>query len=300
MAPVDLVAVPPLMPTSAAGPPGPPARAGTNREAQRRRRRYRRALLVMKRTGIPFLVGGGYALRHYAGGVRGTKDIDVFVRRRDAVRLLRALSADGFETDLTFPHWLGKARVDGTCIDIIFSSGNRLAEVDDAWFTHSVEATVLRVPVRLCPPEEMIWSKAFVMERERYDGNDVSHLIRACGAQLDWRRLVTRFGPHWRVLLSHLILFGFIYPGERGRVPADVMLGLCRLLEDESRWPTSGRRLCQGTLLSREQYLADVFRWGYADARVRPNGPMTTEEVSHWTAAIRKEKGDKRAAGGGR
>jgi len=220
--------------------------------------------------------------------------------RRDAVRLLRALSANGFETDLTFPHWLGKARVDGTCIDIIFSSGNRLAEVDDAWFTQSVEATVLRVPVRLCPPEEMIWSKAFVMERERYDGNDVSHLIRACGARLDWRRLVTRFGPHWRVLLSHLTLFGFIYPGERGRVPADVMLGLCRLLEDESRWPTSGRRLCQGTLLSREQYLADVFRWGYADARVRPNGPMTTEEVSHWTAAIRKEKGDKRAAGGGR
>jgi hypothetical protein len=78
------------------------------------------------------------------------------------------------------------------------------------------------------------------------------------------------------------------------------MLGLCRLLEDESRWPTSGRRLCQGTLLSREQYLADVFRWGYADARVRPNGPMTTEEVSHWTAAIRKEKGAKRAARGGR
>jgi hypothetical protein len=280
--------------------PAPMAIPGTNREAQRRRRRYRRALLLMTRTGIPFLVGGGYALRHYAGGVRGTKDLDVFVRRRDAVRLLRAMSVNGFETDLTFPHWLGKARVDGTCIDIIFSSGNRLAEVDDAWFTHSVEATVLRVPVRLCPPEEMIWSKAFVMERERFDGNDVSHLIRACGARLDWRRLVARFGPHWRVLLSHLTLFGFVYPGERGRVPADVMLGLCRLLEDESRWPMSGQRLCQGTLLSREQYLADVFRWGYADARVRPNGPMTSEEVSHWTSAIRKEKGGKRAAGGGR
>jgi len=73
--------------TPADGLPGLPAHAGTNREAQRRRRRYRRALLLMKRTGIPFLIGGGYALRHYAGGVRGTKDLDVFVRRRDAVRL---------------------------------------------------------------------------------------------------------------------------------------------------------------------------------------------------------------------
>jgi len=30
---------------------------------------------------------------------------------------------------------------------------------------------------------------------------------------------VRRFGDAWPVLLSHLILFGFIYPGERGRVP---------------------------------------------------------------------------------
>jgi hypothetical protein len=45
---------------------------------------------------------------------------------------------------------------------------------------------VLGVPVRLCPPEEIIWSKAFIMERERYDGADISHLIRACQGRLDW------------------------------------------------------------------------------------------------------------------
>src|SRR5713101_3346835 len=99
---MDTIDAPALVSTAPACLPEPVARAGTNREAQRRRRRYRRALLLMKRSGIPFLVGGGYALRHYAGGVRGTKELDVLLRRRDAVRLLRALSADGFETDLTF------------------------------------------------------------------------------------------------------------------------------------------------------------------------------------------------------
>ena len=170
---------------------------------------------------------------------------------------------------------------------MIFNSGNALGEVDEGWFDHAVEAEVLGIPVKLCPPEEMIWHKAFVMERERYDGADISHLIRACHGQLDWRRLLARFGPHWRVLLNHLTLFGFIYPGERACIPSGVMLALCRMLERESRQPPpSDQRLCRGTLLSRAQYLTDVSRWGYTDGRVAPHGPMTAEDVAHWTAAI--------------
>ena len=66
-------------------------------------------------------------------------------------------------------------------------------------------AIVLDVPVRLIPPEEMIWSKSFVRERERYDGADVAHVLRACADTLDWPRLVRRFDAHWRVLLHHLV-----------------------------------------------------------------------------------------------
>jgi hypothetical protein len=45
-------------------------------------------------------------------------------------------------------------------------------------------------------------------------------------------------------------------------------------------------QVCFGTLLSREQYLADIGIWGYQDARLKPLGPMSFEEVEHWTAAI--------------
>jgi len=124
------------------------------------------------------------------------------------------------------------------------------------------------------------------MERERYDAADVAHLIRALGPQLDWPRLLWRFGDHWRVLLSHLVLFGFIYPGERWRIPGDVMHELTSRLSAEIHASHPDERLCGGTLLSRAQYLHDVEAWGYRDARLAPTGAMSVDDVARWTAGI--------------
>ena len=73
-------------------------------------------------------------------------------------------------------------------------------------------SVILEVPVHLVAAEEMIWSKAFVMERERYDGADITHILRKSGATLDWVRLLRRFDLHAALLLSHLVLFQFVYP----------------------------------------------------------------------------------------
>jgi hypothetical protein len=146
---------------------------------------------------------------------------------------------------------------------------------------------ILGEPVKLVPAEEMIWSKGYVAERERYDGADVLHLVRSRGQRLDWRRLLERYGAHWRVLLSHLVLFGFVYPGERAQVPDWVMDELVRRLQDEQREPAppEAAKLCQGTLLSREQYLADLKEWGCEDARVVPERFMSQRDIRTWTAA---------------
>jgi len=148
---------------------------------------------------------------------------------------------------------------------------------------------VLGVPVQLCPAEEMIWSKAFVMERERYDGNDVMHLIRARGPDLDWRRLIDRFGPRWRVLLAYAVLFGFVYPAERTRVPEAPLSELLARLRAERAEPPPDDRVCQGTLLSRGQYLVDIGRWGYRDARLGPDVRMTAEDIERWTRGIEED-----------
>jgi hypothetical protein len=267
-------------------------------DEQATRQCYEQVLCTIVDSGVPFLVGGGYALERYTGLRRRARDFDLFLRRRHIQQLLYALEAGGFETDMPFPHWLAKTRFDGQCIDLIFSSGNGIADVDDEWFRHSVPSTVFGHSVRLCPPEEMIWSKAFIMERERYDGADIAHLLHVCGPRLDWQRLLDRFGAHWRVLLSHLTLFGYIYPGERDVIPAWVSATLARRLQSESIEPEPATRVCRGTLLSRQQYLSDVRQQGYIDGRLQPYGRMKPEDVARWTAPIADEAADDADCGG--
>jgi hypothetical protein len=249
-----------------------------------RRGFYQRVLRAFTRHDVPCLIGGTYALEAYTGIRRTTKDLDLFILRDDWSRAAAALEDDGVATDLTFPHWLGKAGEGRHYVDLLFGSGNGICAVDKEWFAHARPMRVWGVHARLCPPEEMIWSKSFVQERERFDGADVLHLLRAQADTLDWPRLLDRFGPNWEVLLSHLVLFGFVFPGDRGRVPPDIMHQLIERYQAPRAAAAEG--LCRGTLLSREQYLVDVEYRGDRDARIHPHGALSLADLVPWTAEI--------------
>jgi hypothetical protein len=250
---------------------------------------YIEAIRRLQDTGIPFLVGGAFAFSHFSHVRRDTKDIDVFVKPDDCRRVLEVFAQLGYDTQLIYPHWLGKIRSGPYVMDVIFNSGNGIARVDDLWFEHSVKTNVLGLIVRISPCEEMIWTKAFIQERERFDGADVLHLLRENGPALDWPRLLMRFGDYWRILLSHLIMFGFVYPDKRQNVPNWVLDELIRRLM-VSR-PNLQNDVCYGTLLSREQYLHDLEQWKYRDGREEPYGAMTREQIEIWTQAIKPASG---------
>ncbi|WP_394836969.1 nucleotidyltransferase family protein [Pendulispora rubella] len=252
---------------------------------------YARVLGDLTHANVPFLAGGSYALMQYCHLFRKTKDLDLFVRRRDLEAVLGVLRGSGCWTEVPFPHWLAKAHQDGQFVDIIFNSGNGLTAVDDDWFEHATSTTLFGVDVLLCPMEETIWSKSFVMERERFDGADIAHLIVAQGHRLDWERLLRRFASRWPVLLGHLIFYGFIYPDEP-TVPEWVMEELFRRAREDvalRHAVRTQRRMCRGTLLSREQYLPDLGR-GFLDARLPPYGTMSAHTIAIWTEAIRKNR----------
>jgi hypothetical protein len=247
---------------------------------------YLHALAVLTEARVPFLLGGAYALSHYTGIARHTKDLDLFVRPTDAPRALDALAHAGYRTEMTFSHWLGKAFSGDDFVDVIFCSGNGLCAVDDDWFAYAVPLEPGGAAL-LCPVEEIIWQKAFIMERERFDGADVNHLLRACGPALNWDRLLRRFDQHWQLLLGQLILFGFVYPSEQAKIPSRVLDRLLERWRKEMRCANAEEKICRGPLLSRMQYLTDTERWGYQDARLSPRGDMTAEQITHWTAAGR-------------
>lgn len=229
---------------------------------------YRNALQHLLDQGIPFLIGGGYAVEIYTDIRRRTKDIDVFVLPADMPRVVQLVSDEGYDAEVVFDHWLAKIRRDGELIDIICGAANGGCTVDERWFENAVQSDILGLPLKLCPPEEMIWQKAFVMARDRFDGADVAHLLRACGERLDWQRLCERFDEHWRILLSHLILFGFAYPGHRSLIPNWVLTQLIeRLHADSGRATDEEAKLCRGTLLGYDDFRVAIERWGYVDAR---------------------------------
>lgn len=252
---------------------------------------YRSAMRALQTHNVPFLVGGAYAFAQYSGIARHTKDFDIFCKKEDAQAALDVLAkVCGCKVDQTFPHWLYKAYLGENFIDVIFSSGNGVAVVDDAWFTRSRDTVVLGIQCKIIPAEEMIWSKGFIMERERYDGADVAHTFHGWGRRMDWDHLIKRFDAHWRVLFSHVSLFGYIYPAEMDKIPDWVVEVLTKRLIQEQTAKSEQNKLCMGTFISREQYLRDISDWGYADARTSPDAKvpttMTENDVAHWTAAI--------------
>jgi len=229
---------------------------------------YRHVMETLRAARIGALVGGAWAFEALTGISGRTKDLDLFLRPRHVEAALAALDAAGYRTELTSPLWIAKAYDGAEFVDLIFSSGNSLCTVDDDWFRHARRTTVLGMRARLIPIEEMIWSKAFLMERDRFDGADVQHLILAAGGRLDADRLLSRFGVHWRVLLAHVVLFDYAFPGRRALIPERLRRTLMTRAVDG--WSAGGEedgRLCYGTFVSRLEYLPDVVDGGYVDAR---------------------------------
>jgi len=239
----------------------------TDEEMIEERAIHGRALASLQDAGLKPMVGGAYALRTHTGLWRDTKDLDLFLPKARIHEALRVLEGSGFRTEFTDPLWIAKAFDGPYFIDLIFSSGNGVAVVDAEWQSYASKGIVLDRESLIVPAEEMIWSKAFIQERERFDGADVHHLIRAKGAAFDWERLLRRFGDHWPVLYGHLISFWFAFPSDRAQIPDWVMRELGGRLSAGLDRPAQKERICRGTFLSRQQYLYELDNLGYADAR---------------------------------
>lgn len=226
---------------------------------------YTDSLRILKASGIPFLVSGTYAVNAYTGLNRPTKDIDVFCKAGDFPRILQLFPKPEYGCSIEDERWLAKVFKGPYFFDVIFNSTAGIGIITDQWFEETFEAEVLGVKVKLVPPTEMVFSKAFVRNRERYDGADVAHMILRQHEHIDWKRLLGYMEAHWEVLLMHILNFRFVYPSERDIIPRwlfDELLDRLKLQED---MPSPRVKICRGRLFSPHDYLIDVKEWGFAD-----------------------------------
>jgi hypothetical protein len=229
---------------------------------------YKRALEAVAAAGVPSVVAGAYAIYEHTGIYRKTKDLDLFFEPSGVVPAARALRDAGFVTRLEEPHWLAKATSGEYFIDLIYGMGNGVALIDEGWITHSRPGILAAAPVRIAPPEELIWHRLFISERHRHDMSDILHLILCLGDTFDWERLVRRVGPHWPLLLAQVLTYAYVYPGYRSNVPEWVYEQLLERARVEDGADSDELDFTRGPLISQFSFTIDVREWGFADSRI--------------------------------
>lgn len=263
----------PFISMSAERNPNHPGEMGTDATIAERDRSHgelyarRLAVRTLKEGNVPFLVGGMYAFAAFTGIYRDTKDLDLHIKPEDAERILKVFEAAGWRTERCDEQWLYKVYLGEYLVDLIFCSGNGVAEVDDEWFTNAKRTELFGEECLIAPAEEQMWMRAFVNERERFDGADFNHLLLRASPQLDWGRLMRRFNDYWELLLGHLMMFRFAYPSETALVPEWVMTELLSRTAKAMKSGPMAEKVCRGTLISSAMYTVDVQEWGFIDGR---------------------------------
>jgi hypothetical protein len=224
------------------------------------------ALHELAKSGIPHLVCGTYAVSAYTGITRRTKDLDVVCKPGDGLRILERFKHLGYTIEIEDERWLAKVFEGEHFFDIIFAAGHGNLAVNDTWFAHAPRCEVLGITVQLVAPTELIWSKAFVQARHRYDGADIIHMILRQHERIDWERLLAHIDLDWEVLLGHLLNFRWAYPSERDHVPRSLMAALSDRLQRQLDLPAPRARVCRGRIFSQADYDIAVKQWGFHDA----------------------------------
>jgi hypothetical protein len=181
---------------------------------------------------IAFALGGGLAQGVYTGRLRSSKDLDIYVTPAQREAMIAVLTdcglEDYFEVKEYVRDWIYRGHRDGNIVDVIWSMANHRAEVDERWITAGPTIELLGEQVRVIPVEELIWSKLYVLQRDRCDWPDIFNVIYCSASTLDWQHLLNRVAEDKPLVKGLLSIFCWVCPARATAIPRQVwdMLGL--------------------------------------------------------------------------
>ena len=184
---------------------------------------YRAVIRRAAARGVRFAMSGGFTSSFYTAMWRNTKDMDLCVLPRDRHAMIEATREAGlhdlYDEKPYDRNWIYRSTHEGIIVDIIWRLANAAGDVDEAWLGCGPRIALYDETLALVPPEEMIWSKIHVVQRERCDWTDIINMLFATGAGLDWNRLIGRLAGEERLLASVLLLFTWVAPGRARAFP---------------------------------------------------------------------------------
>jgi hypothetical protein len=110
---------------------------------------YAEVLRLMAQSEVPFLVSGTYALSSYTGIDRPTKDVDVFAKAGDCLRILAYCKDHGFDVEIVDERWLARITRGRLFVDVIYNMPTVATHVTDEWFENAPEWELFGAKVRL-------------------------------------------------------------------------------------------------------------------------------------------------------
>lgn len=185
---------------------------------------YRRVMREARFRRIRFAAGGGFASNAYTGDGRDMKDLDLFILQSDRNAMIEVLTMFGFrdyhDEKPYDRRWIYRGYDGCQIVDIIWRMANQRADVDEVWVSAGPTMLMEDEEFRVIPPEETLWTKLYVVQRERCDWPDALSLISVVGPELDWPRLIDRLGPDTPLLAGVLSVFGWICPNRARELPS--------------------------------------------------------------------------------
>ena len=190
---------------------------------------YKRVMKDARARGLNFAIGGALASTTYSGQWRNTKDIDLYIKASDREKMLAILSdaglADYYDEKPYDRNWIYRSWRDDLIVDVMWAMANQRAQVDDDWL-RGPEVEVEGELFRLLPPEETLWSKLYVMQRDRCDWPDAFSLLSKIGPEIDWRHLLGQSGRRCSIAEAAFLQYS---NGSIRKVPGNFQHGAGRI-----------------------------------------------------------------------
>ena len=175
---------------------------------------------ALKADGIPFSLGGGYALWVH-GGPEPSHDVDLVVAETDVEMAANSMAAAGLRIERPPEDWLFKAYLDEDSSDAMEERAlvdvlHRLAgiPVTKALLETSEEYEVLGIRIPVLPPTPIMIAKLQSFSEHYCDFEQPLLVVRAVREQLDWAeiRKATQDHPFAEAFLFLLERLGILPP----------------------------------------------------------------------------------------
>lgn len=166
----------------------------------------KRVASVLKQTGVPFALAGGFAVYAH-GGTASDHDVDFLLRERDVDQALDALDRAGFRTERPPEDWLVKVYDGDLLVDLIFRPVEHPVTDETLADTKTIRVQAISLPV--LSATTLMVHKMLTFSQHNCDFADALPMARSLREQIDWTRvrMATAASPYAK---AFLVLLGLL------------------------------------------------------------------------------------------